>query len=140
MGIAKSQFNSILDNIFTAGNVIKLYSTVPNEDTEQGGVFVSGAKTYTILEGDFTVSSGTVQSAKNMLMYLCETTGGDGTAAGFGVFSATGALLYFGTFNTPMSIAYNTVPTIKKYDSSKGEGVRITMSSKEVAEASASAE
>lgn len=134
MGIAKNQFNSILSTIFTAGNKIKLYSTVPDEETETGGVLITGDSysDYEIQSGDFTIGNGVVSSAKNMLMYLCEEEAGHGTARGFGVFNPGGALLYFGTFTTPMYIDYNTVPTIKKYSSSKGEGVRITMTSTEV--------
>lgn len=135
MGIAKSQFNSILTGIFKQGNTIRLYSTMPDETTEAGGVLIGGPnsteKMYTIGSGDFTTGQGTAQSAKNMMMYLCETSGGDGTAVGFGVFSGS-QLLYFGRFSNPMPIGYNTVPTIKKYDAQKGEGVLITMTSTDV--------
>lgn len=135
MGIAKSQFTNILGGIFKQGNTIKLYSTMPDEETETGGVIIGGSystdKTYTIGSSDFTTGDGTAQSAKNMMMYLCETTGGDGTAVGFGVFNGT-TLLYFGRFSTPMTIGYNTVPTIKRYDEAKGEGVKITMTSTDV--------
>lgn len=134
MGIAKSQFENILSNIFKAGNTIKLYSTMPSESTESGGVLIGSGtadKTYTIQSGDFTCAGGTAQSAKNMMMYLCETTGGDGTAVGFGVFSGS-TLLYFGQFSTAMYVDYNTVPTIKRYDATKGEGVLITMTSTDV--------
>lgn len=141
MGIAKGQFNSILTDIFTAGNVIKLYSTMPDEETESGGVTIANSQAvYEIQDGDFSVSGGIVTSVKNMLLYLCETAGGDGSAAGFGVFSSGGELLYFGSFTEPMSIGYNTVPTIKRYSAEKGEGVRVTMVSKEITEASASSE
>lgn len=128
MGIAKSQFSEILKGIFTAGNTIMLYSTMPNESTETGGVTMG--QSYKILEGDFTCTSGTAKSSKNMMMYLCETSGGDGTAVGFGVFNGS-ALLYFGEFSTPMNVGYNTVPTIKRYDGA-GEGVMITMTSTDV--------
>lgn len=139
MGIAKSQFNNILGGIFKTGNTIKLFSTVPDEETEAGGVVVPGSQAYTIQDGDFTVGDGVVTSRKNMLMYLCETDGGHGIANGFGVYG-DGGLLYFGRFTNPMDIKYNSVPTIKRYDSSKREGVQITMVSKEITEASASAE
>ena len=134
MGIAKGQFNEILNGIFKAGNTIKLYSSMPDEETEAGGVIIGGnntTKIYKIDSGDFTTGNGTAQSAKNMMMYLCETQGGDGTAVGFGVFGGTN-LLYFGQFSTPMNIDYNTVPTIKRYDEAKGEGVKITMTSTDV--------
>lgn len=138
MGIARRQFDNILSGIFTEGNTIRLFSTVPSETTESGGVNMG--QTYKIQAGDFNVSNGVVTSAKNMMFYLCETTGGDGTAKGFGVYQGSGgAMLYFGSFKTPMEVGYNTVPTIKKYDASKGEGVRITMTSTEV-EATAVAE
>lgn len=130
MGIARRQFDNILNGIFTEGNLIRLYSTVPDEETEAGGVTINH-EPYKIQAGDFNVSSGVVTSAKNMMFYLCETAGGDGTARGFGVFQGS-TNLYFGSFKTPMEIGYNTVPTIKKYDASKGEGVRITMTSTEV--------
>lgn len=131
MGIARRQFDSILTGIFTEGNTIKLFSTVPNEQTESGGVNMG--QTYKIQSGDFSVSNGVVQSAKNMMFYLCETAGGDGIAKGFGVYQGTtNTMLYFGSFKEPMTVGYNTVPTIKKYDASKGEGVRITMTSTEV--------
>ena len=136
MGIARKQFDSILSGIFTEGNTIRLFSTVPSETTETGGVNIG--QSYKIQSGDFIVSSGVVTSAKNMLFYLCETTGGDGTARGFGVYNGS-SMLYFGSFKEPIEIGYNTVPTIKKYDASKGEGVRITMTSTEV-EATAVAE
>ena len=129
MGIAKSQFNKILGNVFKTGNTIDLFSTMPDASTESGAVKISGSgyKSYTIKEGDFNVSAGAVQSSANMKFYLCETTGGHGVAKGFGVYSGS-QLLYFGEFTTPMTIEYNTVPTIKKYNGS-GEGIRITMSS-----------
>lgn len=134
MGITKGQFNSILSTIFTTGNKIELFSTMPNPSTETGYVKVSGTgyTPWTIRSGDFTVSSGSVQSAANMMFYLCESTGGHGTAKGFGVFNGT-TLLYFGEFSNPMTIAYNSVPTIKKYNASAGEGIRITMTSTEAA-------
>lgn len=138
MGIAKRQFDGILSGIFTEGNTIKLYSKVPDEKTEAGGVLISHTP-YKIQAGDFSVASGVVTSAKNMMFYLCENQGGDGTATGFGVFQGTtSTMLYFGSFKEPMTIGYNTVPTIKKYNGS-GEGVRITMTSTEV-EATATSE
>ena len=130
MGIARRQFDNILNGIFTEGNLIRLYSTVPDEQTESGGVTINH-EPYKIQAGDFSVASGVVTSAKNMMFYLCETTGGDGIANGFGVYNGS-SMLYFGSFKEPMTIGYNTVPTIKKYDASKGEGVRITMTSTEV--------
>lgn len=128
MGIAKSQFNEILKGIFKEGNTIKLFSTMPDEATESGEKIIG--QSYKILSGDFSTSTGSAQSAKNMMMYLCETAGGDGTAVGFGVYNNS-SLLYFGRFSTPMNIAYNTVPTIKKYNGA-GEGVLITMTSTDV--------
>lgn len=132
MGIARSQFNNILGGIFTAGKTIKLYSNVPSEETETGGSFISGTgyEDYEIKSGDFTIGDGVVTSARNMMMYLCESTGGHGTAKGFGVYSGS-TMLYFGSFTTPMEIGYNTVPTIKKYNGA-GEGIKITMTSTEV--------
>lgn len=128
MGIAKSQFNNILSNIFTSGNTIKLFSSMPNESTETG--YVTVGTEYNIKSGDFTVDAGTAESAKNMMLYLCETKGGDGTAEGFGVFKGN-SLLYFGRFSSAMSIDYNTVPTIKKYNGSD-EGILVTMTSTDI--------
>lgn len=128
MGIAKAQFNSILSNIFKSGNTIRLFSAMPDEDTETGGVTVG--QSYTIQSGDFTVSSGQATSTKNMMIYLCETSGGDGTAVGFGIYSGS-TLLYFGAFSSAMAIGYNTVPTIKKYNGA-GEGVKVTLTSVDV--------
>lgn len=128
MGIAKAQFNSILTNIFKSGNTIKLFSAMPDETTETGGVTIG--QSYTIASGDFTVNSGTVTSTKNMMIYLCETSGGDGTAYGFGIYSGS-TLLYFGEFAAAMPIGYNTVPTIKKYNGA-GEGVKVTLTSVDV--------
>ena len=137
MGIAKSQFNNILSDIFKSGNKIELFSTMPNASTESGAVKISGSgyKSYTIKDGDFNITAGAVQSSANMKFYLCETTGGHGTAKGFGVYSGS-QLLYFGEFSSPMSIEYNTVPTIKKYNQSAGEGIRITMTSIEASSVS----
>lgn len=137
MGIAKSQFNNILGNIFTAGNTIQLFSTMPNEN-ETGMVKISGASyaPYIIKSGDFSVNSGVVESKKNMMFYLCEESAGHGTAVGFGVYNSSGSLLYFGEFTDTMPITYNSVPTIKRYNGA-GEGIRITMTS---TEATASAE
>ena len=134
MGIAKGLFNNILNTVFKEGNTIELFSTMPNPSTEQGYVKISGDgyKAYKIKSGDFSVSTGSAESRENMMFYLCETTGGHGTAAGFGVFGSDG-LLYFGEFKNPMTIGYNTVPTIKKFNASKNEGVRITMTSTEAA-------
>lgn len=128
MGIAKSQFNNILSGIFKSGNTIKLFGTMPDESTETG--YSTIGQSYTIQSGDFTTAAGTAQSAKNMMMYLCETSGGDGTAVGFGVFSGS-SLLYFGRFSSAMNIGYNTVPTIKKYNGSN-EGILVTMTSTDI--------
>lgn len=133
MGIAKAQFNNILGSIFSKGNTIELFSTMPNPSTENGYVKISGDgySAYTIKEGDFRISDGIVESKQNMMFYLCESSGGHGSAAGFGVFSGN-TMLYFGNFKEPMSIKYNDVPTIKKYNGSN-EGIRITMTSTEAA-------
>ena len=135
MGIAKSQFNNILNDIFKVGNKIDLFSTMPNASTESGAVKISGAgyESHIIESGDFSVNSGSVQSSSNMMFYLCENQVGHGVAKGFGVYSKDdNQLLYFGEFETPMTIAYNTIPTIKRYNGS-GEGIKITMTSTEAA-------
>ena len=128
MGIAKAQFNAILNNIFKSGNTIKLLSAMPDESTETGAVTIG--QSYTIASGDFTVNGGQVTSTKNMMVYLCETQGGDGTAVGFGIYTGS-TLMYFGEFTVPMAIGYNTVPTIKKYNGSN-EGVKVTLTSVDV--------
>ena len=134
MGIAKSQFNNILSDIFKSGNKIELFSTMPNASTESGAVKISGSgyESYIIKSGDFSISSGSVQSIENMMFYLCENTAGHGVAKGFGVYNSSNELLYFGEFKNPMTIAYNTIPTIKKFNGS-GEGIKITMTSTEAA-------
>lgn len=132
MGIAKAQFNDILGNIFTEGNTIKLYTKTPTEGVETDGSLLSGTgvETYTISSGDFTVSNGEVTSAKNIMLYLYEGAGA--TCDGFGVFkSNTNTLLYFGKFTDPITLDYNDVPAIKKYNSSSGEGIKITITSTE---------
>lgn len=129
MGIAKKQFTGILEGIFTPGNVIRLYKTVPDETTEQGGEFLTGAgvENYTIADGDFTIANGVVQSAKTMMFYLYEGT--PTTCEGFGVFSNSGELLYFGAFKEALQLDENDVPAIKKYNSTKGEGIQISITS-----------
>ena len=138
MAIAKTLFNGILRDIFKEGNTIELFSIMPDEDTESGYTKISGIgyTPYTIRSGDFSVTNGEATSSRNILLYLCDTAGGHGTARGFGVFGSSG-LLYFGEFEAPISIGYNTVPTIKKYDSAKQEGIKVTVTS---TEASATAE
>lgn len=133
MGIAKAKFAQILGDVFAEGNRIELFATVPDETTESGGVKISGTgyAAYEIKSGDFNVSGNTVTSAKNMMFYLCESEDGHGTAYGFGVYSGN-SLLYFGSFREPMPITYNTVPTIKKYNESLKEGVKVTLTSTEV--------
>ena len=135
MGIAKKQFDKILDEIFKTGNVIHLFSTMPNVSTEAGAVKISGSgySSYTIKDGDFNVTSGSVESRNNMMFYLCETEGGHGSVVGFGVFNSNNEMLYFGEFTDSMPIRYNTVPTIKRYNSSNGEGIKVTMTSTEAA-------
>lgn len=132
MGIAKAKFAQILGDVFAEGNVIHLFSTVPDEETESGGVRISGTgyMGYEIQAGDFNVSGNNVKSAKNLMFYLCESEDGHGTATGFGVYQDS-SLLYFGTFREPMPITYNTVPTIKRYNGA-GEGVSVTLTSTEV--------
>lgn len=131
MGIAKAQFKSILSNIFKVGNTIKLFSSMPDETTETGGATIG--QSYTIQSGDFTISSdgSEAYSTRNMMIYLCETSGGDGRAYGFGIYSGS-SMLYFGEFSESMPISYNSVPTIKKYDASIGEGVKVTLTSTDV--------
>lgn len=130
MGIAKATFNQILGSIFREGNTIKLYTKTPDETTEMGGVLLDGTGVvpYEIKDGDFTVNSGEAKSAKNMMFYLYEGTGA--SCDGFGVFDGSG-LLYFGKFENPITLEYNDVPAIKKYDVSKGEGIKVTMNSTE---------
>lgn len=132
MGIVKSQFDNILKGIFASGNTINLYSTLPSADGT-GGTMIGGNsyKAYTIKGSDFSVGNGIVTSTENMMLYLCEEESGHGTAVGFGVCGSDNKVMYFGEFADPMPIGYNTVPTIKKYDEGKGEGIRITMTSTE---------
>ena len=137
MGIARDQFTEILQNIFKAGNKIALYKTVPRESDEGGGVEMSGVgyQRYTILNGDFSVSGGEVTSLQNMMLYLSESDAGN--AEGFGVYNGS-KMLYFGKFTDAdgnpkaLPVGYNTVPTIKKYDKTKNEGVHITLTSTNV--------
>lgn len=121
MGISPALLSGILGQVFVKGNVIKLLNA--------SGTAIG--ESYTIQDGDFSVNSGVATSAKNMMIYLCEKTGGDGTATKFGVYKGT-TLYYDGEFTTPMTIGYNTVPTIKKYNASKGEGIQVTMTSTDV--------
>ena len=133
MGIAKAQFTNILNEIFTEGNVIKLYTKTPTEGVETDGTILTGStvKDYAIQPGDFSVAAGEVRSAQNMMFYLYENETVE--CDGFGVFSPTGSLLYFGKFdNGPLTLEHNDVPAIKKYNSSTGEGVKITMLSTEI--------
>lgn len=133
MGIAKAQFSTILNSIFATGNYIKLYTKTPTEGIETDGTLLTGTgvQNYEIKSTDFTVSNGEVVSAQNMMFYLYE--GETAHCDGFGVFSRTGELLYFGKFdNGPLEIEYNDVPAIKKYNSGTGEGIKITMQSTEV--------
>ena len=129
MGIARAQFNDILGSIFTAGNTIQLFSTVPSEATESGGVTISSIPAYRIQEGDFSCAGGVVTSAKNIMLCLYENSS-PVTCRGFGVFGTSG-MLYFGSFTSPIEIGYNDVPAIKRYNDSKGEGIRITITSTE---------
>lgn len=130
MGIAKAQFNDILGTIFTAGNVIKLYTKTPTEGVETDGVLLTGKGVidYAIKSGDFTVSGGEATSAKHMMLYLYE--GSTAECDGFGVFK-DGNLLYFGKFEIPITLDYNDVPAIKMYNAGKGEGIKITITSTE---------
>lgn len=133
MGIAKAQFNAILNNIFAPGNVIKLYTKTPTEGVETDGVLLTGTgvQNYEIKEADFTVSQGEVISGQNMMFYLYE--GETVQCDGFGVFNTKGEMLYFGEFdNGPLTLERNDVPAIKKYNSGTGEGIKITMQSTEV--------
>lgn len=133
MGIAKSQFNQILSDIFKEGNVIRLFTTTPDEDTELGGVTLTGTGVvdYEIKAGDFAVSSGVVTSNRNMMFFLYEDTGA--TCQGFGVYNKSGQMLYFGDFDGGvLQLEYDDVPAIKKYNADKNEGIRITMRSQEV--------
>lgn len=132
MGIAKSQFNNILNNIFAPGNVIRLYTKTPTEGVETDGTILTGTGVvdYAIQSADFSVSNGEVVSGQNMMFYLYE--GDTVECDGFGVYD-NNELLYFGTFdNGPLTLEYNDVPAIKKYNPSTGEGIKITMQSTEV--------
>lgn len=130
MGIAKAQFNDILGTIFKEGNTIKLYTKTPTEGVETDGTLLTGngVVDYVIKSGDFTVSGGEATSAKHMMLYLYE--GSTAECDGFGVFK-NGNLLYFGKFEIPITLDYNDVPAIKKYNSDKGEGIKITITSTE---------
>ena len=121
MGLSSALLSDILGKVFVANNTIRL--------TNASGSYIG--ESYKIQSGDFSVSSGQASSARNMMIYLCEKTGGDGTATGFAVLNGTN-VYYTGEFSTPMTIGYNTVPTIKKYDASKGEGILVTMTSTDV--------
>lgn len=136
MGIAKTQFDTILKNIFAAGNIIKLLKTVPTVSNENGYVLLSTSDKdeyarYEIESGDFTTDGGEVTSTKNMLFGLYEGEA-ELTVPGFAVFSGS-TLMYYGNFKDPMIIKYNNVPIIKAYNESKSEGIKITMTSTEAA-------
>ena len=130
MGIAKVQFQNILGSIFKEGNTIKLYKQTPTEDIETDGELLvgTGVVPYTIKSGDFNVVNGEVTSAKHLMLYLYE--GEDTTCDGFGVFD-NNTMLYFGKFKDPIDLSYNDVPAIKKYNSEKSEGIKITITSTE---------
>mgnify|MGYP006988384032 CR=1 FL=1 len=134
MAIAKALFNGILTDVFKVGNKIDLFSVMPTEGNESGYTKISGTgyESYEIQSGDFNVSGGVATSNRNMMLYLCDDQSGHGVATGFGVFSGN-SLLYYGEFQKPMTISYNSVPTIKKYDLRKNEGVRVAVTSTEVA-------
>lgn len=138
MGIAKAQFNDVLATIFDAGNTIRLYTKTPTEGVETDGTLLTGTGVmpYEIKSGDFSISQGQVTSARNIMLYLYE--GSPVTCDGFGVFkgNTTTNLLYFGKFtkegvDTPIDLNFNDVPAIKKYNSTNGEGIKITITSTE---------
>ena len=132
MAIAKNVINGILSTIFAKGNYIALFSVMPTPSNESAYTEISGTgySRYEIKDNEFSIYNGEATSNKNMLLYLCDSTGGHGTAKGFGVFGE-GKLLYYGEFKEEMPITYNTVPVIKKYSESKEEGVKVTVTSTE---------
>lgn len=138
MGIAKAQFNNVLATIFKEGNTIRLYTKTPTEGVETDGTLLTHVSVtpYVIQTNDFAISQGQVTSNKNIMLYLYE--GSPVTCDGFGVFegSTTTKLLYFGKFtkegvDTPIDLDFNDVPAIKKYNSTNGEGIKITITSTE---------
>lgn len=134
MAIAKHLFNNILEQAFGAGNTLFLYATVPDEETETGGVplIVTGSEEYKIKEGDFLIKGGTCTSKRNILLYLCNSQPGvSAVATGFGIKDTNGNLVYFGSFTNPITVERNTVPTIKVYNESQGEGIKVTITSSE---------
>lgn len=142
MAITKFQRNEMLKSIFAKYNDIELFTVMPAEDeygNETAGTKLEGAgyTPYSIREGDFLVEDGVVTSNTNIMLYLCDTddTSYSVDVEGFGVYTnGTGKLLYYGKFNNPMTIKYNSVPTIKKYDEFKngGEGIKITLTSSDL--------
>lgn len=134
MGIAKNQFNNVLSSIFAVGNEIKLYTKTPTVGVETDGELLEGAgvEPYVIKADDFNIADGEVTSARHMMLYLYEVEGEGTSCDGFGVFGKNGDLLYFGDFHDPITLGYNDVPTIKMYNESKREGIKITMTSEEV--------
>lgn len=133
MGIASSKFSNILREVFAEDNTIRLCTDATNESMAKNTV-ISAIPAYTIKSSDFSVSGSTARSNNNMLLGLYEGES-DIIVGGFCVYEG-GTLVYFGTLKDtngqPMVVGYNTVPTIKKYNSAKKEGIYVELNSEEI--------
>lgn len=140
MGITKTHFNNILGNIFKEGNIIRLYKNTPDETSETGGELLTGTEAtngvvdYKIKAGDFSIDGGEVTSARNIMFYMYNDEDSV-TCDGFGIFDSSNSLLYFGEFENPITLDYNDVPAIKKYNETKQEGIKVTIKSTETSAA-----
>lgn len=151
MAFVRDRFTAMLKGVFAAGNIIELFTVMPEDDSGTDGTRLSGAEytPYKITADDFKIDDAVLESDRNIMLYLCDTENKnyEVTAVGFGVYTSDGTgrgkdLLYYGRFENPMKIGYNTVPTIKKYSATKREGIKITVTNNEepLEEVNASAE
>lgn len=140
MAFVRDRFTQMLKGVFSAGHIIELFTVMPPNDSGADGTRLSGAEytPYKITDDDFKIEDAVLESARNIMLYLCDTEDKnyEVTAVGFGVYTSNSLgrgdkLLYYGQFENPMKIGYNTVPTIKKYSASKREGIKITVTNNE---------
>ena len=130
--ITTTRANSILTDIFKAGNTIALSTTDPNTAFTKPSA--PSYAPYTIKSGDFEAADSAITTKNHLLYGLAEESWG--TIVAFGVYSGS-SLIYWGLLTNPVTVDLDTVPVFKIYNEAKGEGIKVTLDVATAAGASA---
>lgn len=124
--------NSILEDIFGAGNYLALSTTDPNSSFTEPTA--SSYERYKIQVDDFEADEGVITNKRHLLYGLA--TEAWGTIVAFGVYNTAKTLIYWGLLTSPVEVPIDHVPVFKIYNETAGEGIKVTLDAVETTSAS----